>query len=473
MTNWKEQSLEAAFNVYDYAQNLIAPSLKLGVTGLSRSGKTVFITSLVYHLLTRNNLTFFEPHTSGRILNVYLEPHPDDLLPRFDYEGNLDHLLSQPPSWPEGTRRISQLRLTIEYQSDHLKGRILGPSKLHIDIIDYPGEWLIDLAILDLDFQDWSEAILSALENQPKAMNWLQTASALKPTARADEGALKKCSDKLRKLLIELRDEDRAIARLTPGRFLLPGDLEGAPALTFIPMKNNSDNIEPDSLIALNQRRFEAYKDQIARPFYRNFFTRLDRQIVLVDLLSALHHGPEQLKELEISLEAILKNFNPGARHWLSSIWKKPIDRLVFAATKADHLHHENHDKLQNILSFVTRAALERTEMAGANVKVQAIAALKTTREATINQNSENYPVLIGTPLKGETFMGTAFDGKKEVHVFPGDLPEIDQLRAPSKNQPLEINNLNFAPPDPENKPQMPHIRLDRALNMLLGDKLE
>ena len=56
MSHWTDQGIEAAYNIFSYAQNLVEPSLKLGVTGLSRSGKTVFITSLIYHLLERSNL---------------------------------------------------------------------------------------------------------------------------------------------------------------------------------------------------------------------------------------------------------------------------------------------------------------------------------------------------------------------------------------------------------------------------------
>ena len=39
-------------------------------------------------------------------------------------------------------------------------------------------------------------------------------------------------------------------------------------------------------------RRYEAYKAHVVRPFFRDHFARLDRQIVLVDALSALNSGP-------------------------------------------------------------------------------------------------------------------------------------------------------------------------------------
>ena len=47
--------------------------LRVAVTGLSRSGKTVFITSLVHHLLDGNGLPFLEPVHDGRYLGARLE----------------------------------------------------------------------------------------------------------------------------------------------------------------------------------------------------------------------------------------------------------------------------------------------------------------------------------------------------------------------------------------------------------------
>ncbi|HEY8195039.1 MAG TPA: YcjX family protein, partial [Hyphomicrobium sp.] len=64
----------------------LTPSARLGVTGLSRAGKTVFITALVRNLVSGGRLPFFAPDAEHRIVRAYLEPQPDDSVPRFDYE---------------------------------------------------------------------------------------------------------------------------------------------------------------------------------------------------------------------------------------------------------------------------------------------------------------------------------------------------------------------------------------------------
>src|SRR5690349_20303099 len=97
------------------AEGWITPPVRLGVTGLSRAGKTVFITALVHNLLNSSRMPFLAAAAQGRLIRVYLEPQPDDAVPRFGYEDHIATLTADPPDWPESTRRISQLRLTLEF----------------------------------------------------------------------------------------------------------------------------------------------------------------------------------------------------------------------------------------------------------------------------------------------------------------------------------------------------------------------
>src|SRR6058998_1576031 len=100
---------------------------------------------------------------------------------------------------------------------------------------------------------------------------------------------------------------------LPPGRFLMPGDLAGSPALTFAPLERASDASAPaGSLWAMMERRYDAYKDVVVRPFFRDHFARLDRQIVLVDALAAFNAGPAALRDLEGALTSILDCFQIG-----------------------------------------------------------------------------------------------------------------------------------------------------------------
>ena len=112
------------------------PVIRIGVTGLSRAGKTVFITSLVANLIDRGRMPQLVAAANGRIRTAYLQPQPDDTVPRFDYEAHLGALTAAKPHWPESTRAVSELRLSLRVQPSGLMGYVSGPRTLHLDIID-------------------------------------------------------------------------------------------------------------------------------------------------------------------------------------------------------------------------------------------------------------------------------------------------------------------------------------------------
>ena len=461
--------------------DLMTPTVRLGVTGLARSGKTVFVTALIRNLTAGGRLPFFAALTEGRITRAYLEPQPDDSVPRFAYEEHLAELTKDPPQWPQSTRRISQLRLTIEYTSANRMRRAFSTGRLHVDIVDYPGEWLLDLPLLELSFADWSRRAVADAQVSHRtqaAKPWLEMLSSLDPDAPADERIALNGASLFTRYLKEARAPDPALSAPGPGRFLLPGDLAGSPLLTFFPLPPGpAGTFSHGSLGAMLARRFESYKTHVVKPFFRDHFSRLDRQIVLVDALSAINGGGTALADLERTLEAVLKCFRPGTNTWLSPIVGRRIDRLVFAATKADHLHHASHDRLEAVLRLLADKAIARAEFAGADVKVVALAALRSTREAEARQGWQRLPCIVGVPLPGERLGRKVFDGRREAAVFPGDLPaDPRDLKAAAQSD--AVHFLRFRPPrlaldgaggDPQ---PLPHIRLDRAIDFLLGDRL-
>ena len=157
---------------------------------MSRAGKTVFITALIHNLLHGGRLPLFAVQAEGRISQAKLTPQPDDAIPRFQYEEHLQALLDE-RRWPQSNRAISELRIKIQFESANGWARTFGAGSLTLDIVDYPGEWLLDFPLLGKSYEEWSaEALqLARLPNRKaEAKDWLKLADKTDPATEADEG---------------------------------------------------------------------------------------------------------------------------------------------------------------------------------------------------------------------------------------------------------------------------------------------
>ncbi len=450
------------------SEAFMEPVVRLGVTGLSGAGKTVFITALVHNLMNRARMGQLRAVASDRIAAAYLQPQPDDTLPRFDFETHLAALTGPDPHWPESTRAVSELRLSFRLQPGGLFGPLRSAKVLHLDIIDYPGEWLLDLSLMDRSYRAWADTTLARMAARPFARDALERLQAVAPDARHDEQLARELAARFTDYLRAARGHGHA--DVTPGRFLLPGQMEGSPALTFAPLPGPSGRAPRRSLLREMERRFEAYKSRVVQPFFRNHFARIDRQVVLVDVLDALHHGPAALTELGETMSDVLTAFRPGGNAWLSRLLRgRRVERILFAATKADHLHHAQHARLTGLVQALLRGARDRADFAGARTDAQSIAALRATVEETRHRDGQSF----------ECVRGRLLDGGRQAAFYPGELPEDPaHLLAAAEGGPGWLDGdysiMRFAPAALTLKPGegVPHIRLDRAAEFLIGDRL-
>ncbi len=451
------------------SEALFEPVIRLGVTGLARSGKTVFITSLVANLMDRGRMPGLQAAADGRITAAFLQPQPDDTVPRFDYETHLGALNSPTPHWPDSTRAVSELRLSLRVRPSGLLSGLSGPRTVHLDIVDYPGEWLLDLGLLEKTYTDWSAETLGRMEHRQGAADYLMLSQSKDPSERFEEPIAQQLAQSFTASLTAAREA--GFSDCTPGRFLMPGELAGSPVLTFAPLQAPSNRPSRKSLWREMERRFEAYKSRVVKPFFRDHFARIDRQIVLVDMLGAIHSGPQAVEDTRRAMTGILQVFRPGRTGLLGRLLGgRRVEKLLFAATKADHLHHSQHPQMTAIIEALTREARNRADFAGADTGALALSALRATVEETRTHQGKELACVRGTLL----------DTGRPAAFFPGVLPDDPaQLLAPARDGAeawldADYAMMRFAPAPLSLKPGQgpPHIRLDRAAQFLLGDRL-
>ncbi|MBF0164079.1 MAG: YcjX family protein [Magnetococcales bacterium] len=445
-------------------------TVRLAVTGLNQSGKTVFTTTLIHHLLHAlegANLPNLRVASENRLLGTRLMLQPDLDVPAFTYERYIRSLLGNKPTWPVPTDALSEIRLAIRYKpSGILSSRLTSSATLYVDIIDYPGEWLIDLPMLQLSFESWSEQTLRHCEEEPRrslSAQWRDHLTRLDPTAQADDDTLRESARLYTDFLLACKSSKVGLSFLQPGRFTIPGDLRGAPLLTFCPLPPpGAHGVIPGSLREEMARRFESYQKLVAEGFLRRHFSRFDRQIVLLDLLGALNRGPGAFADMRAALEAILGHFRHGPSNLLNRLFNPRIDRLLFAATKADYVAADQHPNLERLLRRLVARSANDASFQGVEIQTQPLASLRCTRTVMREHQGRRLSFVQGTPRGRE----------RETLLFPGEIPD-----ALPEAEDWDTHRFHFMEFEPRRPPDAeglapPHIRLDQALEFLLGDKL-
>jgi uncharacterized protein len=253
------------------------------------------------------------------------------------------------------------------------------------------------------------------------------------------------------------------LSLLQPGRFLNPGQIADPSVLQFCPVPLAiGARTPPGSLAALMEARFEAYKRTIVQPFFTHLARNVDRQIVLVDVLRALNAGEEAFADHRLALDTILAAFRFGRRSLLRRLFGARIDRVLFAATKADHVPALQRDHLEALMANLVEAPTLRAKAARARVAATALASIRCTEDGTDVIDGRKVDIVAGLPEGGE----------RRIRFFPGIVPVTPPPTGFWGERFTEFPV--FQPPriTGAEGDGVPHINLDKALDFLLEDAL-
>jgi uncharacterized protein len=451
-------------------------TVALAVTGLSRSGKTVFTTSLIHNLLScvhnLNRMPLLSAVGERRLVAAQLEGAKAHRLPRFPYLDNIEKMAGNAPDWPDRTADISEIGIALRFAPAGTVGKFLteitgSPASLTIRIIDYPGEWLLDLPLLTQSYGQWSHATLRPMRKGVRAEisgDFLSFIAQHRPEEPASEEVAKQAHDLYCAYLLQARDR-HGLSFLQPGRFLCRGSLGDVPYLWFAPLevREGAGNFTPHTLGALMAERFDVYKREAVARFYVEHFRHYARQIVLVDVLRALLAGRDAFDDTRLALEAILESFRYGHGGIISKLlFGSHIDKVLFAATKADHVPDIQRDHLAALLRNMAAIPALEVKSGNAQFDVTALASVISTAEESQEIEGHRVQVVVGRPVGART----------QSKFFVGNVP-IRPPRAGAWGTPF-LNVPVFEPPaiDPSPVEGIPHINLDLALEFLIGDRL-
>lgn len=459
-------------NPLDYVRPRV---LRIGVTGLARSGKTVLLTALAATLLARTSGQLGGP-LSGRIRRARLAPSGAASLPRFDQARHLAALAADPPGWPERTDTVSLLALDLELgdPAGYNGYNPLPPRRLHLELLDYPGEWLLDLPLIGQSFETWSAAVLARLQKPslaPVTRDFLAFAHGLPALAAADESLAEAGHKLYRTMLGRLRDEI-GLSMLQPGRFLMPAPGPSPPWERFFPsaagIPSPGGVRSNGTLHALLRSRYDAYVGAVRSGLVSPLFGDMDRLVVLADLLGALHIGPEAFADVQASLTAAAAALR-WRGSWLDAFTSlaqlrlpaRVIRRVAFAATKADHVADRQRGNLAGLMARMTEMP---ADAAGTSASTAAFAIASARCTEDFVWTLEGHPV--------SAVRGRVLGERQLTRSYPGEVPD----RPPDAAfwaHPF----LNLPAFEPVRLPEggrlgVPNIGLDALLGFLLEDVL-
>jgi predicted YcjX-like family ATPase len=444
----------------------------IGITGLSKSGKSTFITSLINQLMHHENASLpgFSPVLSERLLGVKMHPLADSNIPMFPYQDNYRCLAQEQPQWPASTTDSNGCLLELRLSR---AGRRINPLRaeqfsLFLEIRDYPGEWLLDLPLRDMSFSRWCNQCQAQYQQSPRhdLMGPLfDELMALDPFASVDKDRLQTLNAKFVQFLRDCKYGNNSLSLIQPGRFLLPGSVDDPELLNFVPLLSVKQHTEEalseapeDSYFKYCQRNYQAYVKCLVEPFYKTFFSRIDRQLVLVDVVNTLNAGPDYLDDMRQALTSITESFSYGSQNRLAQLFKPKIDKVVFAATKIDQVLSEDHEAVRQLLGVIVKQAYKNAQHEGVQPICEATAAVRASKEIK-HQGDRG-------------IAGCGADGSAIGYIhptIPTRIPEGDQWQPfldwqiPLLNPPKGLSYTN--------DDVLPHIRLDSILNELIGDK--
>src|SRR5687768_16194352 len=216
---------------------------------------------MIHHLLDGHGLPFLEAVHDGRYLGARMVN--ENAPGRFPFARFAAALASQPPTWPKATDRLATIDLEVAYQTKSVVLRQVQPIQhLTLEVIDYPGEWLLDLPLLEQDFARFSAEALELAERPVRAeaaRGWRAALAGFDPEAPEDEAAVAALADLYRRYLLHCHHE-LGLSRVQPGRFTNPGGLEGDPVLQFCPLPPGE--VRPGTNRARMAERYDRYREE-------------------------------------------------------------------------------------------------------------------------------------------------------------------------------------------------------------------
>lgn len=334
-------------------------SKKVAVTGLSQSGKTVFLLSLIQHLANFRSEDF-PLRYKGRAASVirFKEIPPAADFERLPVDLYRSKFIAQNErlNWPVKTKDIYTYRISFEYV------RFNSPTSnrrtvkgFELEFLDFPGERLADAEIFrHEDYERWSEKILETMSVHPQLAKYHNAYIESLESLSQPREILNSYKTLLTAFIVEQSqllspstfalglggDVFSEMDKNNQGRSRLCGLLgqEFAP----IPAKIQSRLRETGNLF---RSHYRTYRAEIVTKLFSHF-NGCDQLLILSDIPGILRGGVHRYNGAFQAIGSLARILKPRA--WYNFFGG--LRKIAFVSTKLDLIHSEDADNLKELL---------------------------------------------------------------------------------------------------------------------------
>ena len=412
---------------------------KIGILGSANSGKTILLTSLLWHL-SNHNTKRFKLNNNAQICDFKLTKSDNH---DFNFALHKNTFI-QKHCWPSKTVDFSTASCRFS-RKDCLCER-------HLEFVDIPGERVSDILLWQSSsYAEWVERIREFWSENPRINDLMEEywGKTLQPDIRVSELA-KTYKAAMWSML-------HYYCPITPSTYYLGTDgqmlgdaynadpqqtIESRPIWSggeLIPVpaewKNNRSQEYKEF-----ERIFKSYKKQVLKPLFDEI-DDCDNFIFCVDILNILMAGPELLLQNQREFKDFIEYLAPSKfGRWLDRIGNNP-PRLAFVATKADMVTSGNKDNLKYLLKDFAESLVA----SGIKYKHFICAACISTKEMEdvygqrklIGRSCDNPQNEIEISIDLPEYWPDNWDGSK--FSFPEVIPVISAMRPPEQ---VNLDNL-------------------------------
>lgn len=430
------------------------PDRKIAVTGLTGSGKTVFLLSLLENI-ERFNPERFRPAGGAAIRSFReLPPREGDAFEPFPRSRLRSRLIgSRNASWPDKTSQVHRCRCAFEYGGLGLGGRLwntvakglwLG-RRVEWEFLDFPGERFSDALMAKCEsFSAWSDEMMNLLYISDDMREFISRLAGSAATGAELVSSYKRCLARLVSGKNQLITPSAFMLGPDPGGTPVTGEeiaaggagrSSGLPGGEFAPLSRDFRDARPD-LKEEFSRHYLAYRDAVVMPLFRAV-NDCDTLLATVDIPGILSGGVGRYNDTCELIAAMADNISPSG--W----FRGRVDRLALVAAKSDMVLDQDHDRLRRLADGMLLLARNRRPDLPGGYASFVVSAWVSAKSVELEDGTR---ALQGVPARSAGSEPSIFRVPEPPEAWPEDWRPEDRAYSYPRLSPPPLINRFMAP---------------------------